>query len=120
MRYWESFQTRWGFGEGESVPPDAWALRYIYVREINRLAEKLGSEVRLIAFDRGGHHNSFLIRRIAAKAIRSVQELDLCRGACSGGFEPEDRNWEDSEDDESMSEAIESDSRLASSGLKAS
>jgi len=107
MRYWESFQTKWGFGEGESVPPDAWALRYVYVREINRLAAKLNSAVRLIAFDRGGSHNGFLIRRIDAKAVRKAQELDLCRGACSGGFEPEPRNWEDSEDDEAMSEAIE-------------
>jgi hypothetical protein len=106
MRYWESFQTKWGFGEGETVPPDAWALRYVYVREINRLAAKLGSKVRLIAYDRGGHHNSLLIRRIDAEAVRKAQELDLCKGACFGGFEPKDRDWEDPDDDEAMTQAV--------------
>jgi hypothetical protein len=107
MRYWTSFQTKWGFGEGESVPPDAWALRYVYVREINRLAAKLGSKVRLIAYDRGGFHNSLLIRRIDAKAVRNAQELDLCKGACNGGFEPKGRDWEDPDADEAMENAID-------------
>jgi hypothetical protein len=107
MRYWTSFQTKWGFGEGESVPPDAWALRYVYVREINRLAAKLGSKVRLIAYDRGGMHNSLIIRRIDANAVRDAQELDLCRGACAGGFEPKGRDWKDPESDEAMENAID-------------
>jgi hypothetical protein len=107
MRYWTSFQEKWGFSEGESVPPDAWALRYVYVREINRLAAKLGSKVRLIAYDRGGFHNSLLIRRIDAKAVRKAQELDLCKGACNGGFEPRVSDWEDPESDEAMENAID-------------
>jgi len=107
MRYWTSFQTKWGFGEGESVPPDAWALRYVYVREINRLAAKLGSKVRLIAYDRGGFHNSLLIRRIDANAVRKAQELNLCKGSCFGGFEPKGRDWEDPNDDEAMTQAVE-------------
>jgi len=34
MKYWEEYQSKWGFGDGDAVPPDAWALRYVYVREI--------------------------------------------------------------------------------------
>lgn len=31
MKYWEEYQSKWGFGDGDAVPPDAWALRYVYV-----------------------------------------------------------------------------------------
>lgn len=107
MRYWVSFQSKWGFGEGESVPPDAWAMRYVYVREINRLAQRLGSAVRLLAYDRGGMHNSYLICRVNALGVVSVPELDLCKGSCCGGYEPEDRDWDEPADDAAMAEAIE-------------
>ena len=40
MKYWEEFQTKWGFSDGEASPPDAQACRTVYVREINKLAKK--------------------------------------------------------------------------------
>ena len=92
MRYWGDFQSKGGFEDGDSVPPDTWSLRYVYVREINRFPAKLGSKIRLIAFDRGGTHNYLLIRRIDAKAVRNAQERELCSGSYSaeqaqlGGF----------------------------------
>jgi len=55
-------------------------LRYVYVREINRLAGRLGSKVRLIAFDRGGMQNCLLIRRIDAKAVRNAQNSTCAAG----------------------------------------
>ena len=107
MRYWEDFQSKGGFDDGDNVPPDAQALRYVYVREINKLAAKLKSKVRLVAFDRCGMHNCLLIRRIAAKAVRKVPELDLCSGAYSGQLGAGGSNWEDPEDDEFMTQAID-------------
>lgn len=106
MKYWEEFQTKWGFGDGEAVPPDAWALRYVYVREINRLAAAKGSAVRLLAFDRGGMHNPYLICSVTAAAVAGVPEKDLCKGAWAGGWSPEQDGEEPGEDD-ALLEAIQ-------------
>ena len=32
MKYREDFQSKWGFGDGDAVPPDAYLLRKVYVR----------------------------------------------------------------------------------------
>jgi len=88
MKYWEDFHDKFGFGDGDEVPPDAWAMRYVYIREINRIAKALGSVVRLFANDRSGLHNSYLIGRVAAKTVENVQELSLCKGLYRGGWDP--------------------------------
>jgi hypothetical protein len=80
MKYWDEFHSKWSFGEGECVPPEAWALRYVYVREINRLAAAGGSDVRLIAYDRPGCHSPYLICRVPAELVRNVPEKALCLG----------------------------------------
>ena len=46
MKYFDETQTKWGFGDGGLVPPDAEACRTVYVEALNRVAVKLGSEVR--------------------------------------------------------------------------
>ena len=94
MRHWDDFTSRRGFGDGETIPPEAWALRYVYVREINRLAAAGGSDVRLVAYDRPGCHNPFLISRVTADNLRDMPELDLCKGSAYGGWEPLDKHWE--------------------------
>ena len=106
MKYWDEYQSKWGFGDGDAVPPDAWAHRFVYVREINRLAEAKGSSVRLLAFDRGGMHNPYLICRIGAAAVNGVPAQDLCKGAWAGGWKPE-RDWDEPGEDEAMLEAME-------------
>jgi hypothetical protein len=106
MRYWEDLNSKWGFGDGDDVPPDARALRHVYVREINRLAAKLKSKVRLIAYDGGGMHNNARILRISAKLVKDVQELDLCKGGGDEGFVPEGYDWE-AQEDEAMAQAID-------------
>jgi len=88
MKYWEEFHDKFGFGDGDEVPPDAWAMRYVYIREINRIAKALGSAVRLFANDRSGLHNSYLIGRAAAKTVENVQELSLCKGLYRGSWDP--------------------------------
>ncbi len=106
MRYWEDLNSRHGFGDGDEVPPDARALRHVYVREINRVAAKLSSEVRLIAYDGCGIHNNARILRISAKLVKGIPELELCKGSGDGGFVPEGYDWE-CEDDEAMEKAID-------------
>ena len=105
MKYWEEFQTKWGFGDGDAVPPDAWALRFVYVREINRIADRLGSAVRLFAYDRSGMHNPYLIGRVTAGAVAGVPAKALCKGLYRGGWDP-GPDWADAETDAAMEAAI--------------
>jgi len=90
MKYWEDFQTKWGFADGDSVPPDALLLRQVYVRELNRLLARRKSGVRLLAYDRPGMHNSLLIVRVGAAMVRNVPAKRLWGGQQSGGWEPGD------------------------------
>ncbi len=107
MKYWEEYQSKWGFGDGDAVPPDAWALRYVYVREINRLAAAKSSTVRLIAYDRGGMHNPYLICRVPVDMVRDVPEKALCKGAACGGWVPGNRDWTEPPEDDAMRAAVE-------------
>ena len=107
MKYWEEYQCKWGFGDGDAVPPDAWALRYVYVREINRLAAAKGSAVRLIAYDRGGMHNPYLICRVPAGLVKDVPEPGLCKGSMCGGWVPAGNDWTEPAEDDAMLEAVE-------------
>jgi hypothetical protein len=88
MKYWDDFHDKRGFGGGEAVPPDAWALRFVYVREINLIAARLGSNVRLFAYDRPGLHNPYLISRVAADTVSGVSGNALCKGLYRGGWDP--------------------------------
>jgi len=107
MKYWEEYQSKWGFGDGDAVPPDAWALRYVYVREINRLAARNGSAVRLIAYDRGGMHNPYLICRVPAELVRDVPEPGLCKGSMCSGWAPAGNDWIEPAEDDAMRAAVE-------------
>ena len=106
MKYWDEFHSKWGFGDGDSVPPDASPLRYVYVREINRLAAAKGSAVRLIAYDRPGMHNPYLICRVPADMVAAIPEQDLCRGSMCGGWVPE-TGWPEPAEDDAMRAAVE-------------
>ena len=59
MNYFDEMLTKYGFSSGASVPREAEACRTIYVRTMNKLLEKFGSGVRLVAFD--GYKNPYLI-----------------------------------------------------------
>lgn len=105
MKHWEDFHDKHGFGDGDAVPPDAWALRYVYIREINRIAKGLGSAVRLFAHDRSGLHNPYLIGRVAAKTVEKVPEQSLCRGLYRGGWDP-GSDWAEPDSDAAMDAAV--------------
>ena len=61
MKYFDEMRTKWGFGDGGTVPPDAEACRTVYIEALNQIAAKLGSELRAYAYDRPGVHNPYLI-----------------------------------------------------------
>lgn len=107
MKYWDEFQSKWGFSDGDAIPPDARACREVYVREINKLAAKKGSAVRLLAWDRPGVHNGYLIVHVAAELVKGVPSKKLCVGQWDGGWEPADRDWQEPTVDEAMETAIQ-------------
>ena len=105
MKYWDDFQSKWGFDDGDAMPPDAWACRMVYIREINKLAKRKGSQVRLVAYDRPGMHNSCLIIRVPAALVAEVPPQKLCLGQWRGGWRCPD--VADQADDEAMEMAIQ-------------
>lgn len=60
MQYWEEMDSKYGFGDGEAYPAGVVLYRDIYIKTVNKLAEKHGSAVRVVPFDRGGCHNSVM------------------------------------------------------------
>ena|SRR5438132_10020672 len=76
MKYFDEMQTKWGFGDGGTVPPDAEACRTVYVEALNQIAAKLGSELRAYAYDRPGAHNPFLILFGGKDAPTDQEELE--------------------------------------------
>ena len=109
MKYWEDFISKWGFSDGEAVPPDAEALRGVYIRKINAKAAELGSAVRLFAYDRPGMHNPYLILRVMASDVRDVEPARLCIGTNQRDRKawtmPE--NWDEPSEDIEMEQAID-------------
>ena len=101
MKYWEDFQTKFGFNDGVGVPPDAKACRYVYVMAINSLAKRNKSKVRLIAYDRPGMHNCYLILCVDAKHVGRVPAKKLATGELK--FNPA---WPVAAYDKSMQDAI--------------
>ena len=70
MRYFdEMFNNKVGFNDGDSIPPDAEQTREVYIQAINAYAERLGSEYRLVAYDRFGVHNFYLILLYAKRDL---------------------------------------------------
>lgn len=61
MRFWEDFTCKYGFNDGVSYPDGVEKYREVYVKAINKLAEKHGSNYRVKAYDRPGFHNFYLI-----------------------------------------------------------
>lgn len=61
MNYYEEMSHKYGFQDGEAVPPDAWAARTVYVRALNVLLARHESQARVVAYDRPGFHNSCMI-----------------------------------------------------------
>ena len=105
MKYWDEYESKWGFGDGDSIPPDAYACRLVYVREINKLAVKYKSKVRALAWDRAGLHNCYLICFIEAAKVKRVKPAKLCTGDFHGGYVPKEP-WNEATRDAGMDKAV--------------
>lgn len=88
MRYWDDMQTKYGFSDGNAIPPDAEVCREIYVRTMNLLLEKHESKVRVMPYDRPGTHNPLLIVNVPVDLFKDKE-----------GFNPPDK-WEEPNADE--------------------
>src|SRR6059058_1094383 len=73
MKYFNEMRTKYGFGDGGTVRPDAEACRTVYVEALNQVAVKLGSELRAYAYDRPGMYSPILIL-FCGKDAQTVQE----------------------------------------------
>lgn len=80
MQYWDEMTDKYGFGDGGCEPPDARACREVYVRTLNALLVKHGSDVRVICYDRPGVHNSCLIVTVARTFFETLQPKDVLSG----------------------------------------
>lgn len=76
MQYWDEFVNKFGFGDGDAAPPDVAERRDVYIRYLNALAESFGSNVRAMAFDRGGCHNFHMIVLVQAGTTEEVEAID--------------------------------------------
>ena len=76
MQYWDEFVSKIGFNDGDAVPPDAEERRSVYIQYLNALAESLGSNVRVMAFDRGGCHNFYMIALVRVGTTEDINEID--------------------------------------------
>lgn len=73
MRYYEAFIDKFGFSDGEDVPPDADAHRELLALLFNKRATTIRAPVRCIAFDRPGVHNPCMVLFVRAAAIRAIR-----------------------------------------------
>lgn len=74
MKYFQEMDTKWGFEDGNCVPPDAEKCREVYIKVLNKLLEKNGSDCRIIEFDRPGVHNWCLWLRVWKENLNSHEE----------------------------------------------
>ena len=103
MKYWSEMETKFGFDDGGAQPPDARACRQVYVHEVNLLAEKLGSMVRVFAYDRPGMHNGCMVLRIL---LRDLNRLKVPSDALETGDFRLPQDWKEPAADELLNEAI--------------
>jgi hypothetical protein len=61
MIYWDDFRDKYGFDDGASVPPDAEAVRSVYVDVLNAIATRRRANCRAVEYDRSGLHNYCMI-----------------------------------------------------------
>ncbi len=95
MKYWEQYQSKWGFGDGDATPPDAVQVRAVYIHVFNTLAQQAGTGQRLLPYDRPGMHNPWLVFAVPAATLPAIAGTDP-RTFALGPFQGE---WEQSAGD---------------------
>ena len=61
MQFWPELWSKYGFSDGEAIPPGLHSYREVYCKAVNALAKKYKSEYAVAEFDRPGSHNTFLL-----------------------------------------------------------
>ena len=72
MKYWDDMTEKYGFNDGASAPADARFARDVYCKVVNALAERKGSNWRVVPFNRPGMHNSCMIIQVSATWFNEV------------------------------------------------
>jgi hypothetical protein len=99
MRYYEEMCSKYGFSYGDSIPAGIEHYRRVYVAAINRVAAKLGSNFRVIPYDRQGMHNWCLVV-VIPKEMESGDPEDL-------GFIAQVENMPEYDGDDLLIEAVQ-------------
>jgi hypothetical protein len=81
MNYFDDMRGKHGFNDGEMVPAEAWKLRKLYARLINRRARRLGSAVRIEEYDRPGALNHCMLLVVSEGERRECAPDDAMCGA---------------------------------------
>lgn len=109
MYHFDEYFNRYGFNDGNETPPDAVAIRTIYITVLNVLAEKKGSTVRVVAFD-CETHNPCRIGYMPLEKLEAWGWKDYTEDA---GVKPDstihddEDYFKDFEADTAMQEAVE-------------
>jgi hypothetical protein len=93
MKYIDDFNSKWGFNDGDSIPPDAREVRAVIVYAVNFLAKATQCPFRYVPLFRNGMHNYFLLTtRPAEEVDGEIAALGLWNFA--EGYDPGTRdNW---------------------------
>lgn len=105
MKYWPDLQSKWGFNDGELYPAGVEVYRDVYLRVVNRLAELLSSNVRIIPHDLYSSHNSLRLAKVSATWFYSVFLARQSPGELWSG-EWEYHELTEVEADEALEEAV--------------
>jgi hypothetical protein len=72
MMYYDQMRDTYGFGDGDGIPRNAFVHRSLYLTALNHLAKGLGSNVRVVAYDRPGLHNTCMLSLVS---VRTYDEI---------------------------------------------
>ena len=102
MRYWDEFWNKYGFSDGSAIPPDAEVLRGVHITVVNARAAKLGSNFRLVPYNRPGLHNGVMIVSASVAYHDHLTILERLRVTDRYPYDPGEQG-----EDEQMREAID-------------
>ena len=74
MQYYDEMCNKWGFNDGAAEPAGADLYRQLYVAVLNVILERRGSQVRVVAFNRGGMHNGCMILDVTPAFLEAIPE----------------------------------------------
>lgn len=82
MQYFHEMLSKYGFSDGEKVPPDAPERREIYVRYLNSAGRAKNSSVRAVICNRPGFRNHCLILFYPLQSILAYTTPDELDDFC--------------------------------------